>query len=81
MAAVVAGAETFVDIEEFGKLKLNWLKTYVPCPDDRIPSHDTIGDFYSRLDSQEFENCFVDWISQVCGISKYSEVKIVFIKL
>ena len=69
IAAVVAGAETFVDIEEFGILKLDWLKKYVSCPDDRIPSHDTIGDFYSRIDSQEFENCFVDWISQVCGIS------------
>lgn len=69
IAAVVAGAETFVDVEDFGNLKLNWLKKYVPCPEDRIPSHDTIGDFYSRIDAQEFENCFVNWVSQVCGIS------------
>jgi len=70
ISAVVAGAETFVDVEDFGNLKLNWLKKYVPCPDNRIPSHDTIGNFYSRLDPKEFESCFVNWVSQVCGISQ-----------
>jgi predicted transposase YbfD/YdcC len=70
IAAVVAGAETFVDIEEFGHIKLNWLKKYVSCPDDRIPSHDTIGDFYSRINPKEFEKCFINWTGKVCGISE-----------
>ena len=70
ISAVVAGADNFVDIEEFGKAKVEWLKRYVVCPDDRTPSHDTLGDFYARLDPLEFESCFVNWISQVSGISE-----------
>ena len=70
ISATVAGAETWVDVEDFGKLKLEWLKKFVTCPDDRIPSHDTIGDLYKRLDAEQFELCFIDWVGQVCNISK-----------
>lgn len=70
IAAVTAGAESFVEIELFGKHKVAWLKKYVPCPDDRIPSHDTLGDFYGRLDPEEFQECFINWTSQVCNITE-----------
>ncbi|MEN7549187.1 ISAs1 family transposase [Rapidithrix thailandica] len=70
IAAVMTGAETFVDIEEFGKHKLTWLKQYVPCPQDRIPSHDTLGDFYSRLAPEAFGRCFLHWIAEVCDMSE-----------
>ena len=69
IAAVVAGAETWVDVEEFGNESLEWVKNYVECPDDRIPSHDTIGDFFKRLDPDQFQECFINWTSEVCGIS------------
>jgi predicted transposase YbfD/YdcC len=68
ISAVVSGADTWVEIEEFGKDKIEWLKNYVPCPDNRIPSHDTLGDFYKRLDIDSFSACFTNWVSQVCGI-------------
>jgi predicted transposase YbfD/YdcC len=70
ISAVVSGCETFTEIEEFGRMKLDWLKKYVKCPDDRIPSHDTLGDFFKRLDPKEFQECFINWTSQVCGISQ-----------
>lgn len=70
VAAVTAGADSFVEIEVFGKNKLNWLKKYVCCPDDRIPSHDTLGDLFSRLNPKEFQQCFINWTSQVCNITE-----------
>jgi predicted transposase YbfD/YdcC len=68
ISAVVSGADTWVEIEEFGKDKIDWLKKYVACPDNRIPSHDTLGDFFKRLDTESFATCFINWMSQVCGI-------------
>jgi predicted transposase YbfD/YdcC len=70
IAAVVSGCDSFTDIEDFGNAKLGWLKKFVDCPDDRIPSHDTLGDFYKRLDPEKFQECFVHWTSQVCGITE-----------
>jgi hypothetical protein len=68
ISAVVSGADTWVEIEEFGKDKIDWLKKFVVCPDNRIPSHDTLGDFFKRLDTESFATCFINWVSQVCGI-------------
>ena len=70
ISAVVAGAESFVEIDLFGKEKVDWLKKYVDCPDDRTPSHDILGDFFKRLDPEEFETCFINWTSQVCNITE-----------
>lgn len=76
ISAVVAGAETWVDIELFGEERLEWIKKYVECPGNRIPSHDTIGDFFKRLDPDQFQDCFINWTSQVCGISSGELVSI-----
>lgn len=70
ISAVVSGVESWAEIEEFGKDKLDWLKRFVECPDDRIPSHDTLGDLFKRLDPRSFGSCFVSWAGQVCGLSE-----------
>lgn len=70
ISAVVSGVESWAEIEEFGRDKLDWLKRFVDCPDDRIPSHDTLCDFFKRPDPKSFSSCFVDWVAQVCGLSE-----------
>lgn len=55
--AVICGAEGWVDIEAFGKAKAEWLKTFLVLPNG-IPSHDTFGRVFARLDPQQFEQCF-----------------------
>jgi hypothetical protein len=57
ISAVVAGSDTFTDIEEFGHLKEAWLKKYAAFPHG-IPSHDTIGDLFSRLGPGEVLRMF-----------------------
>ena len=59
--AVVCGAEGWVDIAEFGKSKRAWLKTFLHLPNG-IPSHDTFGRVFARLDPQAFERCFMAWV-------------------
>ncbi len=70
IAAVIAGADNFVDAAEFGKFKIDWLSRFVPFPDNRTPSHDALNDLFRALDPEKFEDCFINWTSQVCGITE-----------
>jgi predicted transposase YbfD/YdcC len=66
--AVICGADSWVEIEEFGKDKIEWLKTFLELPHG-IASHDTIGDLFARLSIREFESCFLSWINSLVKIS------------
>jgi predicted transposase YbfD/YdcC len=61
ICAVVAGADTWDDIEDFGKAKHHWLKTFLDLPNG-IPSHDTFRRLFERLDPDEFQRGFLGWI-------------------
>ena len=67
ICAVICGAEGWVDIELFGKSKLPWLKTFLELPNG-IPSHDTFGRVFSRIDAQEFQLAFYEWVWAVNDI-------------
>src|SRR5512143_2916552 len=61
ICAVVAGAESWDDIEVFGNAKHAWLGTFLALPNG-IPSHDTFRRLFERLDPDEFQRCFLRWI-------------------
>jgi predicted transposase YbfD/YdcC len=61
ICAVVAGAESWDDIEDFGHAKHAWLKTFLALPNG-IPSHDTVRRLFERLDPGQFQRCFLGWI-------------------
>jgi predicted transposase YbfD/YdcC len=56
-----------VSIEQFGKDKKVWLKTFLKLPNG-IPSHDTLGDVFSRLSIREFEQCFLNWVNSLVKV-------------
>jgi len=60
ICAVVAGADSWDDIEDFGNAKLAWLSTFLGLPNG-IPSHDTFGRLFERLDPGEFREGFLGW--------------------
>jgi len=59
--AIISGAESWVDIEEFGKCHEEWLSTFLDL-EGGIPSHDTIGRVFGILDPHEFQQCFISWV-------------------
>ena len=67
ICAVIAGADTWEDIAEFGQAKIDWFKTFLELPNG-IPSHDTFNRVFARLDPQEFRNGFLSWISAVSEV-------------
>jgi predicted transposase YbfD/YdcC len=68
IAAVICGAETWNDIEHYGKSKESWLKQYLRLPNG-IPSHDTFNRFFSALDPEEFEQAFLSWIKDISKLT------------
>lgn len=75
ISAVICGAETWNDIENYGKAKLNWLKQFLKLPNG-IPSHDTFNRLFSALDPGKLEDSFVNWIKSVAEITKGEVVSI-----
>jgi predicted transposase YbfD/YdcC len=66
--ASLCGAQTWVDVEEFGEAKEDWLKTFLLLPNG-IPSHDTIGDLYTRLSPSQLQEGFLSWIQSIVEVS------------
>ncbi|GHT20276.1 hypothetical protein AGMMS4957_06660 [Bacteroidia bacterium] len=68
IAAVICGAETWNDIEDYGKAKESWLRHYLKLPNG-IPNHDTFNRFFSALDPAEFERAFLSWIKDISKLT------------
>jgi predicted transposase YbfD/YdcC len=64
ICAVICGADTWVGIETYGIAKYRWLKQFLELPNG-IPSHDTFSRVFARLDSQEFQSCFLNWVKSI----------------
>jgi predicted transposase YbfD/YdcC len=66
LLAVLAGAETFVDIARFGEKKIDLLRRFLPFARG-TPAHDHLGDIFAMLDAKAFQRCFVAWVAAVTG--------------
>jgi hypothetical protein len=61
ICAVLCGADSWVDVEQFGTSKTAWLRTFLALPHG-IPSHDTFGRVFAALDPKQFEQRFLGWV-------------------
>jgi len=64
ICAVIAGADNWEAIADFGRAKLDWFKTFLELPNG-IPSHDTFNRVFARLDGQQFQAGFLSWMRAV----------------
>lgn len=65
LCAVVAGADSWEEVERFGQAKQDWLGRFLALPNG-IPSHDTFYRVFARLDPKRFGACVADWMAAVC---------------
>ncbi len=64
IAAVLCGADGWVDVAEFGRAKEDWFRQFLTLPQG-IPSHDTFGRVFGLLDPHAFESCFRRWVAAI----------------
>ena len=68
VCTLLTGGEGFQDMELFGKSKRTWLQTFLALPHG-IPSHDTFGRVFARLNPQRFQPCFLSWTQAVAQLT------------
>lgn len=60
ICTLLCGGETFNDMEDFGRAKADWFKTFLNLRHG-IPSHDTFNRVFAALDPKAFLDCFQRW--------------------
>src|SRR5260221_545398 len=69
VCAVLSGAESWSEVEQFGESKLEWLKGYLELPAG-IPSHDTFGRVFRLLDAEAFQERFMQWVEATFAVER-----------
>jgi len=64
VCTLLCAGESFNDMEDFGKAKQEWFKTFLALRNG-IPSHDTFNRVFAVLDPQQFLDCFLRWTQSV----------------
>jgi predicted transposase YbfD/YdcC len=68
ICAVICGADDWVDIAGWGNEKIEFLRQFMPL-ENGIPSHDTFGRVFSRLDAEQFQAAFLNWVQAAFSVS------------
>ena len=68
VCAVIGGADSWVDVERFGRAKQAWFGSFLPLPNG-IPSHDTFGRVFAALDPAAFETAFLGWVRTIATMT------------
>src|SRR6476646_8685241 len=75
LCAVICGADSFEEIERFGKARHAWLKRFCVLPHG-IPSHDTFNRVLAALDRKKFAACFGRWMAELCVAAGLRQVAV-----
>jgi predicted transposase YbfD/YdcC len=61
LTAAMSGANCWADVERFGKARIDWFEKFLTL-EYGMPSHDTFGRVFARLDTDEFLTCLQNWL-------------------
>jgi predicted transposase YbfD/YdcC len=75
LCAVIAGSNTWQQVEAFGRKRRDWLAGFLDLPDG-TPSHDTFERLFDRLDPVALQNCLLGWVQAATGELKIDHIAI-----
>jgi predicted transposase YbfD/YdcC len=64
LCAIISGAESWTQVAEYGRSKMTWFEQFLQLPNG-IPSHDTFGRLFARIDPDGFKNFFTRWVQEL----------------
>lgn len=67
LVAILGGAEAWTQVELFGKSKRAWFERFLELPHG-IPSHDTFGRVFARIDPDQLGQCFTRWVNHLASL-------------
>lgn len=75
LGTLLTGGEGFQDRELFGKSTQAWRQTFLALPHG-IPSPDTCGRVFARLNPQRFRECFLSWTQAVAQCTQDTRISL-----
>ena len=75
LCSIMVGGDGFQDMELFGQSKRAWLEGFLDLSNG-IPSHDTFGRVFARLDPKQFFQCFLSWTHSVSELTQGTVVSL-----
>jgi predicted transposase YbfD/YdcC len=69
LCAVICGADTWEDMEEFGLTKREWFGQFLELPHG-IPAHDTFARIFAAMNPKEFQQAFLRWVKSIRSVMK-----------
>lgn len=75
VCGVLCGADSWVAIEMVGKAKEGWFREFLEL-EHGIPSHDTFGYVFAKLDHEAFQTRFIRWVEAVTTVTQGQVVAI-----
>ena len=66
LTATMCGANGWADVERFVDARYDWFEKYIPM-ESGIPSHDTFGRIFAKLDTGEFLSAMHGWADEFAG--------------
>jgi predicted transposase YbfD/YdcC len=75
LCAVISGADSWTQVAEYGRSKMAWFEQFLQLPNG-IPSHDTFGRLFARLEPKGFQKFFTRWVRELCESIKGKTVAI-----
>src|SRR3954467_1934446 len=75
LCAIIAGCQSAVENEAYGRAKGTWLRTFLELPNG-IPSHDTFSRVLQLLHPRQFHDRFVKWVRALHEVTRGEVVPI-----
>lgn len=63
LCRLICDGSDFVDMEEFGEARQEWLKQFLELPHG-IPDSDTFRSVFERVNPADLAECLYDWLSR-----------------
>ncbi len=64
ICTVICGGDDYPSMHAFGKAKEGWLRTFLELPNG-IPSSDTFWRVFGSIEPEQFQECFLKWMTAV----------------